>query len=53
MLPATTRVSSLQYRTFGGGLEVAAGPGALTLDGRYDLGFTDITASAGYQVRLR
>ena len=54
---------------FGGGLEVAAGPGALTFDGRYDLGLTNINASegtdqleaknrniqisAGYQVRLR
>lgn len=32
---------------FGGGLQVEAGPGVLTLDGRYDLGLTDINASAG------
>lgn len=32
---------------FGGGLELGAGPGAVTLDVRYDLGLTDINASEG------
>lgn len=32
---------------FGGGLEVEAGPGVLTFDGRYDLGLTNINDSEG------
>lgn len=32
---------------FGGGLEVAAGPGVVTFDGRYDLGLTNINDSPG------
>jgi len=32
---------------FGGGLDVEAGPGVLTLDGRYDLGLRNINASSG------
>lgn len=32
---------------FGGGLEVEAGPGVLTFDGRYDLGLTNINDSLG------
>lgn len=32
---------------FGGGLDVEAGPGVFTLDGRYDLGLRNINASSG------
>lgn len=32
---------------FGGGLDVAAGPGVLTFDGRYDLGLSNINDSPG------
>lgn len=38
---------------FGGGLEIAAGPGVLTFDGRYDLGLTNINDTEGDETDVK
>jgi len=47
----TLDTESTDYRLlFGGGVDIPAGPGALTVDLRYDLGLRDINATEGTDV---